>query len=311
MRFRKWSVRKLRRRPRSCDKIDNNNHNKTSTLSSVKEDRCSTSTNDSKRTLTDSSSSVDKAKVIAERNSVSSDDSTNADPKGNFTVRRKILKRSQNDPSDADRHAKNATVCEEVACDESLQDVHSPDDKRKLQVSATDANALLAGESENDYNRYANDTKDNSEGISENKDSRSETHCNERAESDVLMFGCDVPKPAIDGNLELVSSDQDSTAGEDEEFTDEEDIENLHPDMLLYKAAAAHNLPVMCAALAAGADKLWSNVDDKSRNALHQAIISVHIFISCIHILHVLYYIILYVFGVYIVHRIDIETSVI
>ncbi|KAH0552025.1 arf-GAP with coiled-coil, ANK repeat and PH domain-containing protein 2 [Cotesia glomerata] len=90
---------------------------------------------------------------------------------------------------------------------------------------------------------------------------------------DVLMFGCDLPKPFIESNLEL-SSDQDSTAGEEEEFAEEEDIENLYPDMLLYKAAEAHNLPVMCTALAAGADKMWCNVNDRGRTALHQAIIS-------------------------------------
>ncbi|KOX68128.1 Arf-GAP with coiled-coil, ANK repeat and PH domain-containing protein 2 [Melipona quadrifasciata] len=94
-----------------------------------------------------------------------------------------------------------------------------------------------------------------------------------KLESDVLMFGCDLPKPTIDNSLES-SSDQDSTAGEDEQYTDEKDNENLHLEMLLYKAAAAHNLPVMCAALAAGADKLWTNVNDRGRNALHQAIIS-------------------------------------
>ncbi|OAD59767.1 Arf-GAP with coiled-coil, ANK repeat and PH domain-containing protein 2 [Eufriesea mexicana] len=167
MHFRKWSVRKLRRRPRSCDKIDSINRNKTTTLSSVKEGHHSTSSDDSKHT------SIEK----------------NSDGKNTF----------------------------------------------------------------------------------ENKDTGTEKQC--KVESDVLMFGCDLPKPTIDNSLEL-SSDQDSTAGEDEEFTDEEDIENLHPEMLLYKAAAAHNLPVMCAALAAGADKSWTNVNDRGRNALHQAIIS-------------------------------------
>lgn len=58
-------------------------------------------------------------------------------------------------------------------------------------------------------------------------------------------------------------------------LTGEEDISKLHPDLLLYKAAAAHNLPVMCEALALGADKLWSNAEDRSRSPIHQAIISV------------------------------------
>nr|CAD7579949.1 unnamed protein product [Timema californicum] len=55
----------------------------------------------------------------------------------------------------------------------------------------------------------------------------------------------------------------------------EEDISKFHPSLLLYKAAAAHNLPVMCEALATGADKLWINEEDKSRSPIHQAINSV------------------------------------
>ena len=62
----------------------------------------------------------------------------------------------------------------------------------------------------------------------------------------------------------------------------EEDISKLHPDLLLYKAAAAHNLPVMCEAFALGADKLWTNVEDRSRSAIHQAVISVSLVTKCI-----------------------------
>lgn len=57
-------------------------------------------------------------------------------------------------------------------------------------------------------------------------------------------------------------------------FSDEEDISKLHADLLLYKAAAAHNVPVMCEALALGADKLWINAEDNGRSAIHQAIFS-------------------------------------
>lgn len=55
----------------------------------------------------------------------------------------------------------------------------------------------------------------------------------------------------------------------------EEDISKLSPNLLLYRASAAHNLPVMCHAFAAGADPNWANVDDKNRVSLHQAVISV------------------------------------
>lgn len=276
MRFRKWSVRKLRRRPRSCDKIDNSNANKTSTLLSVQENHPSTSSDESKHTSIDSLNSVGKSKKI-ERNSVSSDDSANMDLKNNSTLYGKILNRSQNDLNDANKYVKNATATrEEVASGEPLaKELNSVESE--MNTLTVNINTLSVGESDDNSNRRTNNkVKDDNKNVSRNKylGPHPEKHRNEKVESAVLMFGCDVPKPAIDDNLEL-SSDQDSTAGEDEEFTDEEDIENLHPEMLLYKAAAAHNLPVMCAALAADADKLWSNVNDKSRSALHQAIISV------------------------------------
>lgn len=261
MHFRKWSVRKLRRRPRSRDKIDSDNRSKLPLLS-VKESPHTSSSDDSKHTSIDSLNSIDKAKRT-ERISVSSDDSANVELKNNSTLYKQILNRSQNDLIDA-KYVKN------IVSNEFVRDTES---EQKLNASRVDTDTFSVDESGDNFNKHINDTKDDKK-ISENKDSKSEKDSNEKIESNVLMFGCDVPKPAIDSNLEL-SSDQDSTAGEDEEFIDEEDIENLHPEMLLYKAAAAHNLPVMCAALAANADKLWSNVNDKNRSALHQAIISV------------------------------------
>ena len=274
MRFRKWSVRKLRRRPRSCDKIDNSNGSKTLTLLPVKETYPSTSSDESKHTSIDSLNSVGKTKKI-ERNSVSSDDSANIDLKNNSTLYGKILNRSQNDLNEVSKYVKSTTATrEEVASIEPLaKELGSMESE--LNTEIVNINTFLVVESNDSFNKHTNDkVKDDNKNISGNKDLESKKHYNEKVQSAVLMFGCDVPKPSIDNNLEL-SSDQDSTAGEDEEFTDEEDIENLHPEMLLYKAAAAHNLPVMCAALAAGADKLWSNVNDKSRSSLHQAIISV------------------------------------
>lgn len=267
--FRKWSVRKLRRRPRSCDKIDSCNRSKT-TLLSVKEGHHSTSSDDSKHTSIDSLNSVGKAKKT-ERNSASSDDSANIDLKNNSTLYGKILNRSQNDVNDGNKH-KNTAAYEEAASSESTQDSNLLEREDKVNVSTTNTTTLSIGETDSSSSKHTDDTKDDNKNVSENTD-QSEKQCNEKTESDILMFGCDVPKPIMDGNLEL-SSDQDSTAGEDEEFTDEEDIGNLHPEILLYKAATAHNLPVMCVSLAAGADKLWSNVNDKGRSALHQAIIS-------------------------------------
>lgn len=265
MHFRKWSVRKLRRRPRSCDKIDSTNRNKTTMLSSVKEGHHSTSSDESKHTSIESLSSVDKTKKV-ERSSLSSDDSTNMDLKNESTLYGKILARSRSETNESNVKS----------IDNNME--FNIENEHKLLIPEIKDNTIAMNDSENNLsiknevslNTEISDVKD----AFENKDAGTEKQC--KIESDVLMFGCDLPKPTIDNSLEL-SSDQDSTAGEDEEFTDEEDIENLHPEMLLYKAAAAHNLPVMCAALAAGADKSWTNVNDRGRNALHQAIISVSI----------------------------------
>ncbi|XP_031844367.1 centaurin beta 1A isoform X3 [Nomia melanderi] len=258
--FRKWSVRKLRRRPRSCDKIDSLNRNKTTTLSSVKEGQHSISSDDSKHTSIESLSSMDKAKKT-ERSSLSSDDSMNLDLKNESTLYGKILVRPRSE------------ISESKTVDSSTTESNI-DNERKLDSSVED-NTISNSENSLSLKSEVSLTPENSDAkdVLENKDIGTEKHCTKKMETDVLMFGCDLPKPTIDNSLEL-SSDQDSTVGEDEEFTDEEDIENLHPEMLLYKAAAAHNLPVMCAAFAAGADKSWSNVNDRGRNALHQAIIS-------------------------------------
>lgn len=60
-------------------------------------------------------------------------------------------------------------------------------------------------------------------------------------------------------------------------FSGEEDISKLQPDLLLYKASAAHNLPVMLEALALGADKNWINPDDRNRSPIHASVLSVSI----------------------------------
>ncbi|KAL3206904.1 hypothetical protein MRX96_039857 [Rhipicephalus microplus] len=77
-----------------------------------------------------------------------------------------------------------------------------------------------------------------------------------------------MPPPS---ELELDSADESPTQDE-EDTTQEEDMSNLSPSLLLYRAAAAHNLPVMCLALANGADPNWSNPDEGGRYPLHQAI---------------------------------------
>ncbi|KAK2575979.1 hypothetical protein KPH14_007340 [Odynerus spinipes] len=254
--FRKWSVRKLRRRPRSFD-IDSINQNKTILNSS----KSASSSDDSKYTSIESLNSMEKTNLQKlETVSTKSNDNSNTELKNNSTLYTKILTQTQNDLNENNSLCKTVTL-ETTANNE--QNVNTVECVLKTDVSKLEENV----------NTCDNITSDiNNASCGQNNDSETQK-TDKTIQSDVLMFGCDLPKSIIDGNLEL-SSDQDSTAGEDEEFADEEDIENLHPEMLLYKAAAAHNLPVMCAALASGADKLWANVNDRGRTALHQAIIS-------------------------------------
>ncbi|CAG9821937.1 unnamed protein product [Phaedon cochleariae] len=111
-------------------------------------------------------------------------------------------------------------------------------------------------------------------GRDEDTGSESSKRNSLKKRSSVLLFGNDLDKQPIEGAIDL-SSDQESTGGEEEnEIVGEEDIAKLQPNSLLYKAAAAHNLPVMCEALALGADKSWNNPDDKGRSPLHAAVIS-------------------------------------
>lgn len=90
---------------------------------------------------------------------------------------------------------------------------------------------------------------------------------------EVVMIGNNLSEP-LDESAKSLCSDQDSTTGDDNSNVDVEDMSLLNADILLYKAAAAHNLPVMCQALAMGGDKNWTNESDNGRKPLHQAVIS-------------------------------------
>ncbi|KAL3269781.1 hypothetical protein HHI36_008841 [Cryptolaemus montrouzieri] len=89
----------------------------------------------------------------------------------------------------------------------------------------------------------------------------------------VLLFGSELEKQPMNEAIDL-SSDQESTGGEDNDVLEAEDISKLHPNLLLYKASAAHNLPVMCEAIALGADIQWNNAEDRGRTPLHQGVLS-------------------------------------
>ncbi|KAK9887352.1 hypothetical protein WA026_022021 [Henosepilachna vigintioctopunctata] len=95
----------------------------------------------------------------------------------------------------------------------------------------------------------------------------------EERRKSVLLFGSDLEKQPLNEVIDL-SSDQESTGGEDNDVLEAEDISKLHPNLLLYKASAAHNLPVMCEAIALGADIQWSNPEDRGRTPLHQGVFS-------------------------------------
>lgn len=69
------------------------------------------------------------------------------------------------------------------------------------------------------------------------------------------------------------------------ETSDPEDVRELHPGALLYKAAKGRNLPVMAEALAHGADVNLVNDEDEGKTPLIQAVIGVS---RCTQRLHVL-----------------------
>lgn len=73
--------------------------------------------------------------------------------------------------------------------------------------------------------------------------------------------------------------DHDSTDGEGDDETVEATLGDTmaepNANLLLYRAAAAHNLSTICYTFAAGAMKNWTNDSDGSQTALHQSILSV------------------------------------
>ncbi|XP_036960634.1 arf-GAP with coiled-coil, ANK repeat and PH domain-containing protein 3 isoform X2 [Acanthopagrus latus] len=90
--------------------------------------------------------------------------------------------------------------------------------------------------------------------------------------TDILVFGS-----VVDSVTEECEVSEDSS-GEAEleaepETSDPEDIRDLHPGALLYKASKARNLPVMAEALAHGADVNSVNDEDEGKTPLIQAVI--------------------------------------
>ncbi|KAK3518719.1 hypothetical protein QTP70_008908 [Hemibagrus guttatus] len=96
--------------------------------------------------------------------------------------------------------------------------------------------------------------------------------------TDVLLFGS-----VVDSVTEEECEVSEDSSGEVElepEASDPEDVRELHPGALLYKACQARNLPVMAEALAHGADVNSTNEEDEGKSPLIQAVIGVCLFLK-------------------------------
>uniref|UniRef100_A0A8B9Z9Q1 Arf-GAP with coiled-coil, ANK repeat and PH domain-containing protein n=1 Tax=Buteo japonicus TaxID=224669 RepID=A0A8B9Z9Q1_9AVES len=69
-----------------------------------------------------------------------------------------------------------------------------------------------------------------------------------------------------------VSEESSGEAEIEQEASDLEDLRELHPGLLIYKAAQARNLPLMAEALAHGAEINWVNDEDENKTPLIQAV---------------------------------------
>uniref|UniRef100_A0A672V238 Arf-GAP with coiled-coil, ANK repeat and PH domain-containing protein n=1 Tax=Strigops habroptila TaxID=2489341 RepID=A0A672V238_STRHB len=69
-----------------------------------------------------------------------------------------------------------------------------------------------------------------------------------------------------------VSEESSGEAEIEQEASDLEDLRELHPGLLIYKAAQARNLPLMAEALANGAEINWVNDEDENKTPLIQAV---------------------------------------
>uniref|UniRef100_A0AAX7STK2 Arf-GAP with coiled-coil, ANK repeat and PH domain-containing protein n=1 Tax=Astatotilapia calliptera TaxID=8154 RepID=A0AAX7STK2_ASTCA len=81
----------------------------------------------------------------------------------------------------------------------------------------------------------------------------------------------ETPPPPPSPQVLYVSGEAELEA--EPETSDLEDLRDLHPGALLYKASKARNLPVMAAALAHGADVNLVNEEDEGKTPLIQAVI--------------------------------------
>ncbi|XP_068772466.1 arf-GAP with coiled-coil, ANK repeat and PH domain-containing protein 3 isoform X3 [Struthio camelus] len=88
--------------------------------------------------------------------------------------------------------------------------------------------------------------------------------------TDILVFGS-----VVDSVTEEECEVSEESSGEaeiEQEASDLEDLRELHPGLLIYKAAQARNLPLMAEALAHGAEVNWVNEEDENKTPLIQAV---------------------------------------
>uniref|UniRef100_A0A8C5WGT4 Arf-GAP with coiled-coil, ANK repeat and PH domain-containing protein n=1 Tax=Leptobrachium leishanense TaxID=445787 RepID=A0A8C5WGT4_9ANUR len=91
--------------------------------------------------------------------------------------------------------------------------------------------------------------------------------------NDILVFGSVVDSVTEEDEKCEISEDSSGEAETEQEPSDPEDLRELHPGLLLYKASRARNLPIMAEALANGANVNWVNDEDESKTPLIQAVI--------------------------------------
>lgn len=139
-----------------------------------------------------------------------------------------------------------------------------------------------------DSSKLADDSCDS---LSIQEDSTSEEDVSSDGPTRVWVFGSDLTvkpgKGAVAASTEESGGEDASNVGKstlaanytgdlnNKIYPGEQDLANLHSNLLLYIASAADNLPVMCQALALGADKNWPNPDDRNRHPLHAAVLTV------------------------------------
>uniref|UniRef100_A0A803Y0N4 Arf-GAP with coiled-coil, ANK repeat and PH domain-containing protein n=1 Tax=Meleagris gallopavo TaxID=9103 RepID=A0A803Y0N4_MELGA len=88
--------------------------------------------------------------------------------------------------------------------------------------------------------------------------------------TDILVFGS-----VVDSVTEEECEVSEESSGEaeiEQEASDLEDLRELHPGLLIYRAAQARNLPLMAEALAHGAEVNWVNDEDENKTPLVQAV---------------------------------------